>query len=206
MSQLVLSSNGGRIIDRALTVLILQNRPGWTISWAGEDRSLADFLRLELRPGGRWLAMLRHLKNGEGAAQALAQGASAVLPFDAELAQLEMALNALEIGSAPYIPGEIARLLANDIVSHAYNPERAAIGANSLTRRESEVLSLVAQGLSNREIAQALSVSVNTVRSHLQSLSVKLKASTRAKMVANAWQAGMSPRQPALSLGQEAAS
>jgi DNA-binding NarL/FixJ family response regulator len=48
------------------------------------------------------------------------------------------------------------------------------------------VLALVAQGLSNAEIAATLVISTNTVRTHLHSLALKLEATSRARVVANA--------------------
>jgi DNA-binding NarL/FixJ family response regulator len=77
------------------------------------------------------------------------------------------------------------------LAQRAASVRRQGPAVPRLTRREAEVLELVAAGLSNREIAERLTLSVNTVRSHLQTLSTKLRASTRAKMVASAWVAGL---------------
>jgi PAS domain S-box-containing protein len=58
--------------------------------------------------------------------------------------------------------------------------------ANSLTRRETEVLRMLAQGLATRELAESLSVSVNTVRSHTQNILHKLGAHTKLQAVCRA--------------------
>jgi LuxR family maltose regulon positive regulatory protein len=60
-----------------------------------------------------------------------------------------------------------------------------------LTDRELEVLALIAQGLSNRQIANRLVVSVNTVKTHAKSLNAKLDASNRTQAVARARELGL---------------
>ena len=59
---------------------------------------------------------------------------------------------------------------------------------DDLSEREREVLALLAQGLSNKEIAERLSLSVSTVKYHVRLLLSKLGASSRAEAVALAWQ------------------
>ncbi|MBI1971468.1 MAG: helix-turn-helix transcriptional regulator [Candidatus Wildermuthbacteria bacterium] len=60
-----------------------------------------------------------------------------------------------------------------------------------LSRREREVLSLVARGLDNKEVARRLCVAVNTVRTHLHSVNVKLGAQNRTHAVILAFQRGI---------------
>lgn len=62
----------------------------------------------------------------------------------------------------------------------------AAHGASALTTREYDVLRLVARGLTSRDIASELCLSVNTVRSYVQSTLFKLDAHTRIEAVRNA--------------------
>ena len=57
----------------------------------------------------------------------------------------------------------------------------------ALSRREQEVLRLVAQGYSNRGVAEVLHLSVDTVRNHMTSIYAKLEARTRVEAVAWAW-------------------
>ena len=61
-------------------------------------------------------------------------------------------------------------------------PPRAAKTDSSLTGREQEIAALVAQGLTNKEIAQALGVSANTIRSHISNILNKLKLANRTQI------------------------
>lgn len=210
MSKLVVVSNGSRIVDHAIVALVRILRPEWSIELGVGESNPGDqdwMVRVELAGTGRWMAIVSEPDDGARAALALAHGANAVVPLDAELENLDVALDALAHGDSPYLPAEVARLLAEGVLSNRIQPEPTPDIRPRLTRRESEVLGLVAHGLSNHEIADHLSLSVNTVRTHLQSLSVKLHASTRARMVANAWESGLSlapqpadPKRPAGSV------
>jgi two-component system nitrate/nitrite response regulator NarL len=63
--------------------------------------------------------------------------------------------------------------------------------AQDLTDREREVLSLLAQGHSTREIAQALSISYSTARNHIQNILHKLNVHSRLEAVAYAYEHGL---------------
>lgn len=69
-------------------------------------------------------------------------------------------------------------------------PAPAANGDSPLTRREAEVLRLVAVGLSNREIASSLVLSEHTVHRHVANILTKLTQSSRAAAAAQATRAG----------------
>jgi DNA-binding CsgD family transcriptional regulator len=60
-----------------------------------------------------------------------------------------------------------------------------------LTKRQAEILIHLAEGLSNAEIARALNISVNTVRTHVQSLLDRLEAHSRVEAVAKAFREGL---------------
>lgn len=72
---------------------------------------------------------------------------------------------------------------------------------DSLTRREREVLELLAQGLTNKEIASALFISINTVKRHLRAVFEKLDVHTRSAAAAKAVGAGVSAEKPGQPLG-----
>jgi DNA-binding NarL/FixJ family response regulator len=64
-------------------------------------------------------------------------------------------------------------------------------GLNSLTAREREVLELLAKGMTNKEIAEALVITPNTVKRHLKAIFEKLDVHTRSAAVAMAVEAGI---------------
>jgi len=64
-------------------------------------------------------------------------------------------------------------------------------GASPLTGRETEILRLVATGMSNREIAETLVLSEHTVHRHVANILRKLSASTRASAATHALRAGI---------------
>lgn len=70
-------------------------------------------------------------------------------------------------------------------------PDPAALEALGISKRELEVLELIAQGLSNREIAEKLFLSPHTVKSHSSSLFVKLGARRRTEAIKRAKELGV---------------
>jgi DNA-binding CsgD family transcriptional regulator len=73
-------------------------------------------------------------------------------------------------------------------------PDRARLDALGITPREHEILTLIAAGLSNREIAEKLFVSENTVKTHSSRLFTKLDARRRTQAVQIAKEAGLIAR------------
>lgn len=96
-------------------------------------------------------------------------------------------ISGLERGEAALSRKTAARLIAG--LGNKPRPEED--GGPRLTRREVELLGLVADGLSNKAIAQALSVSENTVKYHIRNILQKLGAQNRAEAVAHAIRAGL---------------
>jgi DNA-binding NarL/FixJ family response regulator len=92
----------------------------------------------------------------------------------------------VEGGGAPGSPGAASRPRPSNAGSSA---ERAALAA--LTARETDVLRLVATGLSNADIAEKLVVSEGTVKTHLNRAMAKLNLSSRAQAVVMAYESGL---------------
>jgi len=93
-------------------------------------------------------------------------------------------------GEALLSPRVTRRLIAEFVTRPG--PSRARPGAlETLTDREREVMALVAEGLSNDEIAEALFVSPATAKTHVSRAMVKLGARDRAQLVVMAYQSGL---------------
>jgi DNA-binding NarL/FixJ family response regulator len=85
----------------------------------------------------------------------------------------------------PYAPGELLVRLRN-LLHRQANPEASRFGRR-LTRREHEVLGLMAEGLQHQEIARKLFISPKTVGTHVEHILRKLDARSRAQAVAIAY-------------------
>jgi DNA-binding CsgD family transcriptional regulator len=86
-----------------------------------------------------------------------------------------------------------ARLFRKQPVSGPFEQNRAALASLGITEREFEVLALLAAGRSNKEIAAKLSVSLNTVKTHVSRLFEKLGASRRTEAILKARELGLIP-------------
>ena len=98
------------------------------------------------------------------------------------------AIRAVASGEAVFGPGVAERIMGYFSASRPTAPQRAF---PELTEREEEVLSLVAKGKSNQEIAQQLFVSLKTVRNHVSNILLKLQVADRTQAVIRARDAGL---------------
>jgi DNA-binding NarL/FixJ family response regulator len=121
--------------------------------------------------------------------EALRAGASGFLVKHTEPVELLRAVRAVAAGDALLSPG-VTRRLIGEFAARAKTPPRAA-ALDVLTEREREVMALVAEGLSNEEIAQRLFVSPTTAKTHVSRTMVKLGARDRAQLVVLAYEAGL---------------
>ena len=130
--------------------------------------------------------------------QALRAGASGFLTKDATSSQIADALQAAIRGEAAIDPA-VQHHLVNAIARTApleWTPPDQARLPDGLTPREATVLTLIAEGLSNAEIAKRLTVSETTVKSHINHLYGKTGARDRAQAVAYAFRHGLAPGAP----------
>ena len=125
---------------------------------------------------------------------ALRAGASGFLLKDASAADLLAAIRAVAAGDALLAPSITRKVIAQ--FARRANPRHASPVLEKLTPRERDVLALVADGLSNDEIAAELVVSAATVKTHIGHLLAKLAARDRAQLVVIAYQTGFSPGAP----------
>lgn len=120
---------------------------------------------------------------------ALRYGASGFLLKDTEPADLVTAVRLAAAGDSLISPG-LTRRLVEEFAARA-KPTRPAAELSVLTDREREVLSLVAGGLTNGEIAQRLFMSPATARTHVSRAMTKLGARDRTQLVVLAYETGL---------------
>lgn len=115
----------------------------------------------------------------------LGKGAAAVMRRDADEATLRAAIDSVLHGLTVIEP----TLLEPDLESHASTQELPE--GEAMTPRETEVLELMASGLSNRKIADRLGISTHTAKFHIGAILAKLDADTRTEAVVKAVQRGL---------------
>jgi two-component system response regulator NreC len=120
----------------------------------------------------------------------LAAGASGYVPKRAAPNDLISAIHAVHNGGVFLFPS-VARVLVQDYVQRAARAGAAGHSFDVLTEREREVLSLIAQGLSNQEIADQLVISAKTVNRHRENIMAKLNLHSRVELVRYAIEKGL---------------
>ena len=137
--------------------------------------------------------ILTTFESDEYVYQAIRAGASGFLVKDTEPADLIQAVRVVAKGDALLSPS-VTRRLITDLASR---PERPPLNDSSgrvlarLTDRERQVLGLVAEGLSNDEIAARLFLSPLTSKTHVSRIMTKLDARDRAQLVVIAYESGL---------------
>ncbi|MET9954769.1 response regulator transcription factor [Streptomyces sp. NPDC006339] len=122
--------------------------------------------------------------------QALRAGASGFLLKDASARQLAEGVRVVAAGEALLAPTVTRRLITEFAKSSAASPRPPAMARiGDLTERETEVLVLIAQGLSNAEIADHLVVAESTIKTHVSRILVKLGLRDRTQAAVFAYEA-----------------
>jgi DNA-binding NarL/FixJ family response regulator len=173
-----------RDIEQArIGVVLAAHRPSVAVLDARSLAKPADVRELTLRHPATCLVLLGDGLSDVECAQLLAFGASACLGRDTQardvLNAIHLAARGLQV--APRASGGAAPSLGS---------------GHLLTRREAEVLPLLAQGQSNRQVALALGVGVETVRTHARNIYRKLGVSSRAQLVAPPLSPPLQPPSP----------
>jgi DNA-binding NarL/FixJ family response regulator len=122
--------------------------------------------------------------------EALAAGASGFLLKDATAAELVQAVRVVAAGDALLAPSVTRRLIA-EFASQGRAAPHAPVSLAVLTPRETEVLRLIARGLSNAEISETLVIAEQTTKTHVGRILGKLDLRDRAQAVVLAYESGL---------------
>ena len=154
-------------VDVLLTDLRMKTMGGDEL--ASELRKICPDIRV---------AVLTNFHSDEDVFKALRAGVRAFLLKSAPIEEVIAAVRLLHAGER-WIPSHIARQLADRVARH------------QLSARELEILQLIANGQKNREIAETLCISENTVRNHVNNLLEKLDSRDRTAAVTIAMRQGL---------------
>jgi DNA-binding NarL/FixJ family response regulator len=159
------------IEQRRISVVLRAHRPDVAILDVGALTKLAEVRELSVAHPSTRLVLLAGALSSVECAQLLAFGASACLARDTQARDV---LNAVHLASRGM------QIAPRSSSSHG----GPTPGGQLLTRREAEVLPLLAQGATNLQIALALHIGVETVRTHARNIYRKLGVSSRGELVA----------------------
>jgi DNA-binding NarL/FixJ family response regulator len=170
--------------ERADVVLMDIRMPGVNGLEATQQIAADDDL------AGVRVVILTTFESDEYVYQALHAGASGFLVKDTEPAELLQAVRVAARGDALLSPS-VTRRLITDIARRPQRPVADGKALAALTEREREVMTLVAAGLSNDEIAARLFLSPLTAKTHVSRIMTKLGARDRAQIVVTAYETGL---------------
>jgi DNA-binding NarL/FixJ family response regulator len=207
------------VLFRTALIHLLQSEPGFEL--AGEAQSgpeavqqattvRPDVILMDLRlpamdgleatrriiavwPEAR-IVILTASESDDTLFEAIRSGAQGYLLKDVDAESLFQTVKAVARGEAS-LPGPLA---AKVLAEFARPAGRAPVGSpgQRLSRREQEILGFVAEGKSNKEIAAALAIAENTVKSHLKSILAKLHLENRVQAATYALRQGHRNKPP----------
>jgi len=120
-------------------------------------------------------------------------GANGFIVKDATIEDFVRTIRSVAEG-ADVVPPALTGTLLSHIVDQAVTRSTAAVlEAVQMTKREREITTLIAEGLSNKEIAQRLNIATYTVKSHVHNILEKLALHSRLQIAAHAHKSGASP-------------
>jgi DNA-binding NarL/FixJ family response regulator len=134
--------------------------------------------------------MLSTYENAPYVKRALSDGASGYLLKDATPEDLSQAINVALSGSGNVLSPRVIQNLFDDAESNSHNGRRSEF---SLTQRENDILGLLSEGRSNRDIAGSLFLSEKTVKAHLAAIFRKLGVTNRTQAAMAAVSMGVGP-------------
>ncbi|MEU0197877.1 MULTISPECIES: response regulator transcription factor [unclassified Streptomyces] len=146
--------------------------------------------RIRAEHPGTQVVVLTTFADDDSLFPALAAGARGYLTKDAGGEDIVRAVHSVLSGDAGLSPG-IQRRLLERLTEADPRPDALREAPDGLTARETEVLVLIAEGLSNQEIARRLHVSTATVKTHINNMFTKTGLKDRAQAVRYAYVQGL---------------
>src|SRR5690348_3282126 len=126
-------------------------------------------------------------------------GANGFIVKDATIDDFVKTIRTVAEGS-DVVPAALTGTLLSHIVDQAVTRSTSAVlEAVQMTKREREIMSLIAEGLSNKEIAQRLNIATYTVKSHVHNILEKLALHSRLQIAAHAHKAAAPQTDPPIS-------
>lgn len=187
------AASGAEAIDlvarTACDVVLMDVRMAGMDGLDATRRILADADARDLGEATPKIVMLTTYDVDEYLLAAIKAGASGFLLKNAPPADLLAAIRTVHTGDAVIAPSATRRLLGH--VANAQPVPEPDPRAEQLTDRETEVLELIARGLSNAEISAALFLSETTVKTHVRHILAKLRLRDRVQAVIWAYESGL---------------
>ncbi|ODS81535.1 MAG: hypothetical protein ABS46_11295 [Cytophagaceae bacterium SCN 52-12] len=141
------------------------------------ESGIKGISRIKRRAPRCQVIMLTVYDDADRVFQALCNGASGYLLKQTPLAKIREAVLSLYEGGAPMSPG-IARM----VVEH-FNPKNTRDLAENLTPREAQIAAAIEEGLTNKEVAIRLDISLETVKYHIKNIYEKLQVNSRHALI-----------------------
>ncbi|HEV2199995.1 MAG TPA: response regulator transcription factor [Bryobacteraceae bacterium] len=169
-------------VTRAGIESLLESDQGIEVVHSSREADVILREELPVAPEALGAVPIVVLTDGPASPRAFQSGVRAILPHEAAPEQIVAALYAASAGLIAMVAG------SSSLVMRAETPE---VEVETLTPREVEALEMLAEGLSNKQIAARLNISEHTAKFHVNSILSKLHAGTRTEAVIRGIRCGL---------------